>query len=670
MAIPSRGNALLCRLRSLITIQRFNCSLAECGAQAQFLADMGPGSVPEQGHIDMSKWRKLDSRTLGISRSMISVPSWIVLNVLQSAGFETYLVGGCVRDLLLNKVPKDFDVITTAALKQIRKEFHKCEIVGRRFPICLVHVKGCVIEVSSFETVAEHSKEKEESLFSQMPSGCDRKDFLRWRNCMQRDFTVNSLFFDPFGNKIYDYANGMTDLRSLKLRTLIPAQLSFEEDCARILRGLRIAARLGLSFSKETEIAIRKLSLSITSLAKSRIMLELNYMLSYGAAEPSLCLLWRFNLLDILLPFHAAYLTQQARNQSSKSSVMLMKLFINLDKLVSCDQPSDCSLWIGLLAFHMALVNNPQSALVVWTFASVLYHGTWKEGVEFAREHALQGPKSFIPEISEAHNSLTDDELAEEVTQFASEVQDSIGALTKTDSLLQIMSRFPDLSCSGLVFVPRRMEIYTSQLFDVLVQDVKRHKKQRKNFNIDYDLLRKGVARERRFVLGKIIIETMSSGVVQEGKVVKVDKDLLHLFDSEHNPEVLGEKPNIGMRQNLNEKEPNPSENERIQKQRKVVLDEESKSIVEPRRDKIEKNELREVDKKENDCETRNEITLEHRKMGNLPSEVMVMTRTDASEQNNRRFPSLKGITEKNDKHKQEVTTEKRDRLVLSRLFR
>ncbi|KAA8532060.1 hypothetical protein F0562_006798 [Nyssa sinensis] len=126
MAISVRGNALLSRLKAILTLQRFNHTLADGGVQAQYHADMGSDSVSEQGQIDISKWRKVDSRTFGITRSMISSPSWIVLKVLQSKGFEAYLVGGCVRDLLISKIPKDFDVITTAALKQIRKQFQSC----------------------------------------------------------------------------------------------------------------------------------------------------------------------------------------------------------------------------------------------------------------------------------------------------------------------------------------------------------------------------------------------------------------------------------------------------------------------------------------------------------------------------------------------------------------
>ncbi|XAR73688.1 Polynucleotide adenylyltransferase [Bertholletia excelsa] len=447
MAISSRGNALLFRLRARLAAQRYNHTVADSGLGAQFRADVGPGSVLVQGRISR---RKLDSRAFGITRSMISSPSWTVLKVLRGAGFEAYLVGGCVRDLILNRVPKDFDVITTAKLKQIKKEFRRCTIVGQRFPICMVHVKGSVVEVSSFETVAKHGEEKEIVLPSDIPHGCDRKDFVLWKNCMQRDFTINSLFFDPFINSIYDYVNGIVDVKCLKLRTLIPAEASFQEDCARILRGVRIAARLGLSFSEDTENAIHKLSLSIATLTKSRLLLELNYMLSYGAAEPSFHLLQRFNLLEILLPFHAAYLAEQAREQSSQNPAMLMKLFFNLDKLVTCDQPAESTLWVALLAFHLALVINSQDALVVWTFASVLYHQSWKLGVKFARKHA-QTEANFIPEISEAHESISDAELAERATHLAAAAQYSINALTDRDSLLQLMSRFPDLTCSGLV---------------------------------------------------------------------------------------------------------------------------------------------------------------------------------------------------------------------------
>ncbi|XP_030975395.1 uncharacterized protein LOC115995101 isoform X2 [Quercus lobata] len=528
-----KGNAnsgLLSRLKVLIN--RFDHTLAKDGLEAPLYPEIASHSVAQQGYVDMSKWRKVNSKILGITNSKISLPTWSVLNILKSKGFETYLVGGCVRDLLLNRTPKDFDVITTAKLKQIKKQFHRSYIVGQRFPICMVHIKGTVIEVSSFDTVAKHDEEKEEFLSLQMPKDCNEKDFIRWRNSMCRDFTINSLFFDPFAKKIYDYANGMVDLSSLKLRTLIPAQLSFREDCARILRGLRIAARLGLSLSKDTETAILDLSSSVQSLGKSRIMMELNYMFSYGAAEPSLCLLQRFNLLEILLPFHAAYL--QEAKQSSKRPIMLM-LFSHLDNLVSCDRPSDCSLWVGLLAFHLALVNNPQEAIVIWAFASALYHGNWEEGVKFAKEHA-EMHVDFVPEILGSSNIKSDEELAKEVTLLASLVQDSMSTLAETESLFKSMSRYPFSPCSGFVFIPNKVEKHVLEIFQVLVDDIESYNNGRDCFEIDYHLLGKGNLHEARFVLGKIILETVSGEVVnEERKVVKEGRTEVQPDISEEN---------------------------------------------------------------------------------------------------------------------------------------
>ncbi|XVF62281.1 hypothetical protein PTKIN_Ptkin08bG0204900 [Pterospermum kingtungense] len=524
MAIIMRSKNFLClsRLKSLTRFQRYDHSFDERGLQAE----MGPLPNHDLHPIDPSKWEKIQSRKMGITDSMIPFPSRFVLNTLRKAGFEAYLVGGCVRDLLLKRIPKDFDVITTANLKQVKKKFHRAQIIGRRFPICRVHVKCSIIEVSSFGTVAQDDEDKEKALSSLIPNGCDEKDLIRWRNSRNRDFTINSLFFDPFACIIYDYNNGVSDLKSLKLRTLVPAHVSFKEDCARILRCLRIAARLGLSFTRDIESAMYNLSASIDGLDKSRLMLELNYMLSYGAAESSICLLQRFNLLSILLPLQAAYINQQ---RSAKNSMMLMKLFFNLDKLVSCDHPADSSLWIALLMFHHALVNNPQDAIIVLTFASLLYHGKWKEGVEFARKHTKVEVK-FVPEISRFSENKPDEDLAREVAHFASLVQDSVWALTETSGLFYSMSRYPFYLRSGLVFVPKKTAKETAEFFDLMVEDIKSFisRRQRERPGINYYLLGKGDPCETRFVLGKIILETMKAGPLEDATEVASDqKDLL-----------------------------------------------------------------------------------------------------------------------------------------------
>ncbi|XP_058777698.1 uncharacterized protein LOC131651969 [Vicia villosa] len=507
---------VLTRLKTLINNSRLFCSSSPEGPMQDH-----PSSETESDHsigrgrIDISKGKTFDARKLGITSSMISQPTQYVLKLLQDKGYKSYLVGGCVRDLLLNRTPKDFDVVTTAQLMEARRQFRRsarrADVVGRRFPVRLVHIKGSIVEVTSFETESKTSKGMEKVLHSLLPKCSNKEDKYLCKSTLRRDFTVNSLFYDPFANKIYDYANGIADLRSLKLETVIPAQLSFKDDPGRILRGFRIAARLGLSLSRETEAAIWTCSSLVKDLNKDRMLIELNYMLSYGASEPSLRLLWKFKLLQFWLPMHAAYLDEQATKEDGQASNMLMKLFSHLDNLVGCDRPSGCTLWIGLLAFHLALVNNPQDVLVVWAFASVLYHGEWQEGITFAKEHAKMYV-NFTPEIKSSNTSKSDEEIAETVTKLASLVIGSIHALVNINRLFQSLSRYPSVPRPHVVILSRKTGKAVSEIFEVLINDIKFYKSKRKSAKINYDMLGSGHISETRFVLGKIILETMRSG--------------------------------------------------------------------------------------------------------------------------------------------------------------
>ncbi|CAN6813359.1 unnamed protein product [Brassica oleracea] len=510
--IKRRGSAFF-RSQTLAAIysklQRSNCTLAEGVMEKCSVIDEDISSV------DTSKWKKVRAIDCGIRNSMVPESSLNVLRLLRRQGFDAYLVGGCVRDLILHRPPKDYDVITTANLKQIRRLFHRAQVVGRRFPICHVWMKGSVIEVSSFNTVAQSDTEhendtresKESSNLFKMYSGWDAKDCNLWRNSLQRDFTVNSLFFDPFELKIYDYNNGMEDLKDLKLRTLIPAHVSFSEDCARVLRGLRLSARLGLSLSKDIKTAIPESISSVANLSPVRIFMEMNYMLGYGAAAPSILLLMKYKLLHVVLPFQAAYL-EQATKTSQQSSLMLMKLFSNMDKLVSCKQPADPRLWIALLAFHIALERNPQEAIVLHAFASLLYHRNWREAVKFARENE-NSVAGYVPEVSKkSSRKRSNEDLAEAVSEFASLLRDTQYVLTDMESLHEALYHFPSFKRSGLVFVSKNKGKQLADLFTGM-SDVESYKSGKHGFSIDYCSLGKGVTCEVGFILGKIILDTI-----------------------------------------------------------------------------------------------------------------------------------------------------------------
>ncbi|KAK9071478.1 hypothetical protein SSX86_010047 [Deinandra increscens subsp. villosa] len=540
-AISVKRDSFFSRFKTPVSSQYLYHKLVEAGSKPRIRREKE--SAFELGEINISKWQKMDSRSLGITGKVPS-PLYALIKILRSRGFEAYLVGGCVRDLLLNRTPKDYDVITTADLDQIKKQFHRCAIVGRRFPICLVHMKGSVFEVSSFKTLAKHSENKEKYLISKTPRGCDKSDLNLWKNSMHRDFTVNSLFFDPILHKIYDYNNGMRDLLELKLRTLVPAHESFTEDCARILRGIRIAARLGLSFSKDIESAIHRHASSMLTLSTHRIMMEMNYMLSFGAAESSLRILHRFHILEILLPFQAAYISRQTAG-SGQCTMMLMKLFSHMDKFVSCDQPSTCCLWIGLLAFHQALMNKPQHPFVILTFGSVLYHQSWEDGLKFARKSG-QPLVSFDPETSDPYKFISDDEVAKKVRELAMRVIDSLDILVDTDILHNTMSRFPGSPCSGLVFISRNSAHGTAQLFHVLSHKVETYNKGRNSFEMNHQLLGKGDASETRFALGKIIINTMGCGIDNHS----APPEIIHAMPSDSWLQKLKAKSSSSKRQN------------------------------------------------------------------------------------------------------------------------
>ncbi|XBH96310.1 CC-adding tRNA nucleotidyltransferase-like isoform X2 [Triticum dicoccoides] len=466
-------------------------------------------SASRPGFIDPSSWKYFDSRAVGIPAGAIPRNCMTVLQMLKRKGFEAYLVGGCVRDLLLKRAPKDFDVITTASLKQ----------------------------VSSFKTNTTQVKGNENVNCSEETDGHDEGDILLWKDSLRRDFTVNSLFFNPFNYRVYDYVNGVKDLRKNKVCTVIPAHVSFKEDPARILRGLRVAARLGFQFSSETSTAIRDLSPSIIDIDKTRLAMEMKYMLSYGAAESSIRLLRKYGLLDILLPFQAAYLSDQLKGKSSDRGLMLMNLLANLDKFFSADRPCHCSLWLALLAFHNALVNSPQDAQVIKAFAALMHFGTWDSAIEFLNED-VGAPVTYVPEAFGRSGAKVDN-LMERTSHLVSLVKSSVDTLTCLNTLKQSVVRYPGASqFSGLVFVSAREKGRVLGIFNGLDSDLTSYDKRRGSHGIDYKLLEDGVTAEVRFVLGKVIMDTMSaeSPCASTDDAAALPRAAADVTDADHRP--------------------------------------------------------------------------------------------------------------------------------------
>ncbi|KAK1311166.1 hypothetical protein QJS10_CPA08g00430 [Acorus calamus] len=466
----------------------------------------GPTAPPSRAPPE---WKKLSSKELGITTSMIARPTRMVLNGLRKKGFQVYLVGGCVRDLVLKRTPKDFDIITSAELGEVKRLFSHCEIVGRRFPICHVHVDDYIVEVSSFSTNERRATNNLPHIF-QKPSGCSEHDYFRWRNCLRRDFTINGLMFDPYASLIYDYMGGMEDIKKAKVRTVIPAYASFQEDCARILRAIRIAARLGFHFTKETAYSVRDLSSSIMRLDKGRLLMEMNYMLAYGSAEDSLRLLWKFGLLEILLPIQAAYFVSQGFKRRDKRSNMLLAFFSNLDTLLAPNKPCHSSLWVAILAFHQTLADESHDPLVVATFSLAVHNGgNLYEAAKIARRVTYPHEDSFS-ELSKPQQLETDDKLIDEVLYLMGNVRSALSMMTDPYFVSQAMAKYPQAPFSDLVCIPLGLYMKAGDIF----RCVDRYAREegfvpKKGSKIDYEGLAQGRLVELRHTFARVVFDTV-----------------------------------------------------------------------------------------------------------------------------------------------------------------
>lgn len=223
-----------------------------------------------------------------------------VVKRLRSKGFEAYLTGGCVRDLLLGRTPKDFDVATSARPEEVKKLFRNCRLVGRRFLLAHVCFPGRkVIETSTFRRnpldVAEDLPEdllvKDDNVYGNV-----QEDAVR------RDLTINGLFYDPIAGKVLDFVEGRKDLDAKLIRTIGDPNVRFREDPVRMVRAIKFATRLGFAFEAETEAAIRSHSAEIIRCAASRLQEEMLRLLTSGHAHDSYKLCHELGLLEGLMP--------------------------------------------------------------------------------------------------------------------------------------------------------------------------------------------------------------------------------------------------------------------------------------------------------------------------------------------------------------------------------
>lgn len=267
-----------------------------------------------------------------------------VVRRLTRSGFEAYLVGGCVRDLLIGRQPKDFDVATSARPDDVRRLFRNSRIIGRRFR--LVHVLyagGRVVETATFRRSPQtrEGKPGEDLLIrNDNAFGEAHEDALR------RDFTINGLFYDIERKQVIDWVGGMPDIERRTVNTIGNPVVRFLEDPVRILRAIKFSARCDLGITPEVYDAMVQCRGALSMAARPRLFEEVLRLARGGAAHRSIWLAWETGVLDVLLPELSAYLSDL-----EEGAIRVWRLLSALDRATNehGNAFDDIVLWTVLL---------------------------------------------------------------------------------------------------------------------------------------------------------------------------------------------------------------------------------------------------------------------------------------------------------------------------------
>ncbi len=260
----------------------------------------------------------------GVSRRFISPNALKVLYRLKEAGYQAFLVGGAVRDLLLGLKPKDFDVATDALPEEVRRLFRNSRLIGRRFRLAHVHFGSEIIEVATFRAAAAPEREDAEEDPDAEPDATQTDDFehrafdprgriLRdnlygtidedvWR----RDFAANSLYYNIDDLSIWDFVDGVGDIKAKRMKLIGDPETRYREDPVRMLRAVRFAAKLDFSIDRDTEQPISRLAHLLDGVPPARLFDECLKLFLSGFGAKSFGLLQKYGLFGHLFPMSAA----------------------------------------------------------------------------------------------------------------------------------------------------------------------------------------------------------------------------------------------------------------------------------------------------------------------------------------------------------------------------
>jgi poly(A) polymerase len=277
-----------------------------------------------------------------------SIPSYVleVIRKLQQYDFQAYMVGGCIRDLLLNIQPKDFDIATNAHPDQVTAIFKNSIIIGRRFKIVHVRIDRQIIEVSTFRKKPSEVNKLRNGVVQDNAFGTIEEDAQR------RDFTMNAIFYDPINNHLFDPFNGKKDIENRNINFIGNPEQRINEDPVRLLRAIRFHAKLEFNLGL-TLGNIKKFIPLLDSIPYSRIFDEMMKFFLTGHAKKSIFVLKEYQLLDLFFPFLS--------NHSLDKNSLLIHGMNNTDSRVKADKTVNPGFLMAVIlwdAFNHSLKNN------------------------------------------------------------------------------------------------------------------------------------------------------------------------------------------------------------------------------------------------------------------------------------------------------------------------
>ena len=278
----------------------------------------------------------------GISREDVSANALKVMYRLNGAGFESYLVGGCVRDILMGHEPKDFDVVTNATPEQIKGLFRNCRLIGRRFRLAHIVFGREIIEVATFRGHHQETDEDENLPKGKAVAKRDAHGQLVRDNVFgtieedaeRRDFTFNAMYYSVADFTVKDFANGLAAIEKREVELIGDPETRYREDPVRMLRAVRFAVKLGMRIEAKTAAPIKSLANLLQNIPPARLFEETLKLFLSGKGEETFLMLHEYGLIEPLFP----QLTPFLKDENSREMQFVRRVLANTDQRINSDQ--------------------------------------------------------------------------------------------------------------------------------------------------------------------------------------------------------------------------------------------------------------------------------------------------------------------------------------------